>query len=192
MVHGRQGAVCGQSTGSVCARQARAVPCTSTRVPPAHRARADVTVDHRPHLPGTRRRVESLEPCLHSCRCERIDMGEGHSPTAEGSQSQRKVLPRLGPQRPQLGGDGGSWPEQKQLHSPTEQSSSDLAKPTYKVPPSREKDKAHTTLPQKRQKMQREAFQPVKVLPPRSMKPKAKVQHPERHPCHQKPLQKSI
>lgn len=190
MVHGRQDAVCGQSTGSVCARQAtgRSRLHRHARVP--QRPGTRVTVDHRPHLPGTRRRVESLEPRVSTAAGARIDTGAGgeggtlHS--RRGSQSQRKVLPRLGPQGPPAsGGDGGSWPEQKQLHSPTEQSSSDLANAPTKCPLA-EKDKAHTTLPQKRQKMQREAFQPEKVLPPkRSMKPKAKVQHPNDITCHQ-------
>lgn len=98
---GRQGAVCEQSTGSVCARQARARPPAQAASPPApghacHRGPQATSA-------WDKRRVEvPRAPCLHSCRCEdrHGGGGGGHSPQQEGPRASGKCFPGWGPRGP--------------------------------------------------------------------------------------------
>lgn len=105
--------------------------------------------DHRPHPPGGGGERSPSSPVSAQLQVRGQTGGQGHSPQEEGSQSQRKLLPRSGPQEPCSFGrrrrlaarpEAPSQPNRTQLLWP--------GKPTYKMPLA-EKDKLHTALPQK-------------------------------------------
>ena len=114
MVHGRQDAVWGRGKAAR-ARESRSTAARAghTRVPrrPATRIPVEGRVpwlsarlrsrDHRPHPPGRRRRAEPLEPRVCTAAGVRTDLGgKGTLHRRRGSQSQRKLPPRPGPQGP--------------------------------------------------------------------------------------------
>lgn len=156
MVHGHQDAVWGQSTGSVRmwwvtehsrlwgARTCPQAPSHAHHCGSASAMALGTAEEQRPQTTSAWEEKASgvpQAPCLHSCRCEDRLGGAGTLHSKRRSQRQRKLLLASG-------GDRGSRPEQKHLHSPTEQSSSDLANPPATCPLA-EEDKRHTTLPQK-------------------------------------------